>query len=574
MHGYIGVTPVELRVIDTAAFQRLRHIKQNATTYLTFPCASGTRFEHSLGTMHLASRMLAGALHNSAVSTQMRQYFLGRCAQEVTALLTEKGVDAGVKDHFDPNGSAEQLENAVQQALRAAGLLHDVGSPPFSHTSEQVMDDLLPHIYGEQEQKTIVELRRESDMAFHEVLGVLIMRADQELRDAGGLWVDIAEAILTEPPDSGTATRALRGILAGDIDADRADYLARDGRTSGSGFGGFDLDRVMDGMRLAHSDGSYRFCPTRKALSAVEGVVVERYKLYRWQGYHRRVVATNTILQEVLRRIIVLKKTCATSHPYSGLDLSMHHSRSDFIPPALHQHFFDDHYVIERLKAAYVATLSALDEPEETSLDEDSLLDMKLLLEEILFRRRSGLSLWKDASEYGQSNGTLLESFTGTIKEGDVLKGNVKHEEDMIRGMIEEDGYALNWLATKYLRERHSRMELEREANLALQSDDVAGFFLVNVTFFRPFNYGARESYDLYNDEDGTVTPLPEASPLILSLRDVNKKLQFFQAYVTLRDGLPTERAERVALRETAKNAMVSAIKTWFARTYSAATPS
>ena len=93
IHGDIFLSELELRVIDTPEFQRLRRIKQLGMTYLVYPSANHTRFEHSIGALHLAGR-LASRLE------------LG---EEETTLV------------------------------RMASLLHDLGHGPLSHTSEELL---------------------------------------------------------------------------------------------------------------------------------------------------------------------------------------------------------------------------------------------------------------------------------------------------------------------------------------------------------------------------------------------------------------------------------------------------
>ena len=94
VHGDIEMTALEVELMDTPEFQRLRGIKQLGTAYLVFPSAVHTRFEHSLGTSWMAHRML-NVLRRSA---------------EITA----------------------DEENLV----RVSALLHDVTHIPFGHTLE------------------------------------------------------------------------------------------------------------------------------------------------------------------------------------------------------------------------------------------------------------------------------------------------------------------------------------------------------------------------------------------------------------------------------------------------------
>jgi len=97
IHDFIRVYDHELEIIDNPIFQRLRRIKQLSGAHLTYPAAQHTRFEHSLGVMHIASQ--AGHA------------------------LKEKG-----------NLKSEDIE-----ILRLAGLLHDIGHGPFSHLFEEII---------------------------------------------------------------------------------------------------------------------------------------------------------------------------------------------------------------------------------------------------------------------------------------------------------------------------------------------------------------------------------------------------------------------------------------------------
>ena len=97
IHDFVRVNSNELKIIDTPIFQRLRRIRQLSGAHLIYPGAQHTRFEHSLGVMHMAS-MAGHVLH-------------------------EKGII-----------SSDNIQN-----LRFAGLLHDIGHGPFSHLFEELL---------------------------------------------------------------------------------------------------------------------------------------------------------------------------------------------------------------------------------------------------------------------------------------------------------------------------------------------------------------------------------------------------------------------------------------------------
>lgn len=95
VHGNLHLDDFEIKLVDTAQIQRLRRIKQLGFTSLIYPGANHSRFEHSIGTMYLASRLA---------------------------------------DHLN-------LDNDKKRILRTCALLHDAGHGPFSHVSEAVLDE-------------------------------------------------------------------------------------------------------------------------------------------------------------------------------------------------------------------------------------------------------------------------------------------------------------------------------------------------------------------------------------------------------------------------------------------------
>jgi HD superfamily phosphohydrolase len=104
----IKLTDWEWRIIARPAFQRLRRIRQLAWTDYVFPGAMHTRFEHSLGVMHMASMLYDGIVERS---------------REI--LKSDLGYDdVGLKRH--------------RTLVRLAALLHDVGHSPFSHAGEEL----------------------------------------------------------------------------------------------------------------------------------------------------------------------------------------------------------------------------------------------------------------------------------------------------------------------------------------------------------------------------------------------------------------------------------------------------
>jgi len=101
IHGDIRLSASEIELVDTQQFQRLRGIKQLGPAYLIYPAATHTRFEHSLGTLYMAQKIIDG-VNSNAMKTQEKR------------LITEFG----------------------EKIVRLAALLHDITHEPFGHTIE------------------------------------------------------------------------------------------------------------------------------------------------------------------------------------------------------------------------------------------------------------------------------------------------------------------------------------------------------------------------------------------------------------------------------------------------------
>ena len=177
VHGDIELSAEEIRLIDTPEFQRLRGIKQLGFAYLVFPGAVHTRFEHSIGTLHMAEQLLAACNRNAA--------------REPAA--------------------CHRVADDERRILRIAALLHDVTHIPFGHNIED-QTGLLP--------------RHDRPERFATVLG------DTEL----GARLDrigLRDTVLSVLTDDQRVPPFWRQVVSDTIDADLLDYLRRDAHYTG-----------------------------------------------------------------------------------------------------------------------------------------------------------------------------------------------------------------------------------------------------------------------------------------------------------------------------------------------------
>ncbi len=155
VHGSIRVDGVFLEIMDRHEMQRLRSVKQLGLGNLVFPGANHTRFEHCLGTYHLAGRMA-------------------------------KAIGLSWED---------------SDVVRMAGMLHDVCHPPFSHVLEPAMRDVTGMDHTELARSLIM-----GDVPNHlpgseDILGGLPTMA--EVMESAGISAEAVCSIIASPESTG-----------------------------------------------------------------------------------------------------------------------------------------------------------------------------------------------------------------------------------------------------------------------------------------------------------------------------------------------------------------------------------
>lgn len=231
-----------IELIDTAAMQRLRRIRQLGMAFFAYQGAEHSRFTHSLGVMHLATRIL---------------------------------------QHLSKEWRITPMQ---QLAVRCAALLHDIGHGPFSHVFEQVSG--VPH---EQWTENIL-LDSRSDV--RRILSSYSQRLPRAI-------VDIMRR-RSHPP-------FLSQIITSQLDADRFDYLLRDSLMTGVKYGIYDLERLIQVLRLDHR--GHRIVIAPNGIAPVEKYLQARFHMYTQVYLHKTVRAAEGMLILLLRRVRELART-------------------------------------------------------------------------------------------------------------------------------------------------------------------------------------------------------------------------------------------------------------------------
>jgi len=234
----IRVDELTLKLVDTEVFQRLRYVRQLGWTYLVYPGATHTRFEHALGTHHLSRRTLALL-----------------CEAEDAASISEQ-------------------EQAI---VRSAALLHDVGHYPFSHALEEI--GALHH----------------EDVARPLITegGVASLLASRLGADAPVRVFDLIR---------GRSDSALQGLISGSLDLDKVEYLKRDAFMCGVPYGEIDVDRLTNSLVLVDDPDTGRpvIGVQEKALSALESLLFAKYQMYRNVYWHHAVRSATAMYKRLV----------------------------------------------------------------------------------------------------------------------------------------------------------------------------------------------------------------------------------------------------------------------------------
>jgi HD superfamily phosphohydrolase len=193
VHGYVYITEAEKAIIDSYPMQRLRRLRQLAGSEYVYPGANHTRFEHCIGVMYLAGKVVE-----------------------------------------NPNISGVVSDEEVDMA-RAAALLHDVGHGPFSHVFEQL-------------------LIRDLDKTHEDITSWIIEKS--ELRDRvakmGYVPEEVGKLAVGKLHKPGKAF--LDQIISSAVDVDKQDFIVRDTFHTGAEYGFIDVFRLIHALDVLGED--------------------------------------------------------------------------------------------------------------------------------------------------------------------------------------------------------------------------------------------------------------------------------------------------------------------------------
>ena len=232
----IRLDDAAVAIVDSAAFQRLRYIKQLGLAHLVYPGATHTRFDHAVGVYHLANQALR--------------------------LL-------------DMRGALRDVTQDQRRIVPYAALLHDIGHYPYSHALEELEEDRIP--------------------GHHEALVGHFLSDDQVRSALQGVQPGAAKDV--EALVRGRSENPLQGLVAGSLDLDKIEYLKRDARFCGVPYGDVDVDRLLHALTVVEDPQSARaeIGVHEKGVAALESLLFAKYQMFR-NVYWQHAVRAATVM--------------------------------------------------------------------------------------------------------------------------------------------------------------------------------------------------------------------------------------------------------------------------------------
>lgn len=353
LHGDISFDPVLRAAIDHPNFQRLRHIQQLGLAYYVFPCASHTRFQHSLGCSYLAGKYLEQLIQGWEVSPFDFNGVVG--STEFLSRQTRLCLSSVAGD--------PKSYEFWSRVVRLAGLLHDVGHGPWSHTFETLkvgQDFRRPVSLLEPVSRSYLKSLIDNNERFrHEDITLLYvheilhqMERDGSIENASLFYLAVASLIhkkllygeqaselegvlIRQLKQAGMRGgieihRLVRPVISGPFDVDRIDYIQRDGRNCGVYIGGIEWGRILGQVMpcLANHPNDSEEPSTVVLISStknqhiLDDFTFSLYQMYAQVYLHPKIVG----LEETIRRELTRAKLDDKSF---GVTLDIHRGLSD-----------------------------------------------------------------------------------------------------------------------------------------------------------------------------------------------------------------------------------------------------
>jgi uncharacterized protein len=264
VHGSIPIIDAEIEILESPFFQRLRNIKQLGFSEYVFPGATHTRYLHSIGVMNVASMVFNSLFHDQS-SVEIKR---------------------------------------LGETLRLGCLLHDIGHAPLSHSTESVMPQVSALKLPGQFKVNIDRQASHEDYTIKSITDSSFTKSFDGVKKVFGVEpTAVAELVVGETHNPAYFTvkginyfPLLHQLVSSEMDCDRMDYLLRDSYFCGVSYGKFDLDWIIDNLKICTESNNAYLGISERAISTFDDFLLSRFHMFMMVYFHYRAVCLEQML--------------------------------------------------------------------------------------------------------------------------------------------------------------------------------------------------------------------------------------------------------------------------------------
>lgn len=293
IYEYIFISDICMEIIDTMTFQRLRKLRQLSGVCFVYQNANHTRFDHSIGTSHLAERLLL----------RIKSVIEDPCYEQKDTI---RGYLSSIKElqpyYARYSSHPYTIDEYVIELVKIASLCHDLGHGMFSHLFD---DGYLQEL---EKDEIIGDKIKNHPLRHHEMRSIVLLRKIVCESERLSAFLDInpftnhspqlqfiIDIIHPREENTGFLYQIVSNYLTG-IDVDKFDYLTRDSYLMKIPTG-FTYDRLIDYINIIDTHICYQEQCRQDIIDMFEG----RYKFHKCVYSHKSVISVQMMIVDIMK---------------------------------------------------------------------------------------------------------------------------------------------------------------------------------------------------------------------------------------------------------------------------------
>jgi HD superfamily phosphohydrolase len=540
--GNIEFFSWESCVTNHFIFNRLTNIIQNSSAFRAYPGLKYSRFLHTIGVVHVVTQLFTNSLKN-AKPKFLRE--LRKEAKKADGYLTKPQIKFIRQELLQELGGNTTFA-VLLASLRMSAFMHDLGHLPYSHVFENALEsfispDIKKTIHIAKKTKlsraTLIRLLKRAVSVdtkpdaektepekIHERVGIHLANALQE--DLGKQKTDISHlcsSLIHSASDlqSTDSFPISKTFIKGTVDADRIDFIRRDGHFSGLFSSSVDCGRLFTLYTLEETmveqehqqkskltkgkkaKGKIVSCPSFRAVSETEKLLWERFQDYKYIVMHHKVHLYDEVVENILVRLLANGKLNKFLRDLIYL-LGGDKDEDSLVSKKRGVNFqtsllleFDDPWLESYIRSTY-----------RQILDESENVQGGIFFEVYVEQRKRFTSAFKSDFEFWKAVADYAPRFSGLLPTKPILGEKIRSNRDYFFAALYKMKFSLQALLEKKLGYPVIIGPTERKVNYGIRDENEAAFYQISelLNFLKLKKYGTM-LFNLWFDSKSHISP-------------------------------------------------------------------